>query len=40
MNYIANCTITMEDVDLVENIFGPDVRSLKVKSTRTKLKPV
>ena len=36
MNAIANCTITMEDLEFAENIFGPDVKNIKGKSTITK----
>ena len=39
MNAIDNYTITMKDADITENIFGPDVISLKVKTTRTKPNP-
>ena len=38
-NTIANCPITIEDVYISENIFGPDVSILKGKSTRNKSKP-
>ena len=40
MNTIKNCPVTVEDVSIAEKIFGPDVSSLKGKSTRRKPKPV
>jgi hypothetical protein len=40
MNVIQNCPVTVEDVNISEKIFGPDMSSLKVKSTRRKPKPV
>eukprot|EP00978_Attheya_sp_CCMP212_P000843 scaffold1766_cov39-Attheya_sp.AAC.3 len=40
MNIIKNCPVTTEDVNIAEKIFGPDVSSLKGKSTRRKPKPV
>jgi hypothetical protein len=40
MNAIKNCPVTVEDVNLSEKIFGPDMSSLKGKSTRRKPKPV
>jgi hypothetical protein len=36
MNSILNCPVTMDDINLAERIFGPDVASLKVKSTRSR----
>ena len=39
-NMIRNNPITVEDVNIAEKIFGPDVSSLKGKSTRTKTKVV
>ena len=40
MNGIANCPITLDDVDIAEQIYGPDVASLKGKTTRRKPAPV
>jgi hypothetical protein len=41
MNVIQNCPATVEDVNISEKIFGPDMSSLKGKSsTRRKPKPV
>jgi len=40
MNVIKNCPMTVEDVSIAEKISGPDVSSLKGKSTRRKPKPV
>jgi hypothetical protein len=40
MNIIKNCLVTTEDVNVAEKMFGPDVSSLKGKSTRCKPKPV
>jgi hypothetical protein len=40
MNGIANCPITLDDVDIAEEIYGPDVASLKGKTTRQKPAPV
>ena len=40
MNSIANCPITLDDVDIAEQIYGPDVASLKGKTTRRKPAPV
>jgi hypothetical protein len=40
MNVIQNCPVTVEDINISEKIFGPDMSSLKGKSTRRKPKPV
>jgi hypothetical protein len=40
MNVIQNCPVTVEDSNISEKIFGPDMSSLKGKSTRRKPKPV
>jgi len=40
MNTIANCPVTVEDITIAEKNFGPDISSLKGKSTRTRLKAV
>jgi hypothetical protein len=40
MNVIQNCPVTVEDVNISEKIFGPDISSLKGKSMRRKPKPV
>jgi hypothetical protein len=40
MNAIRNCPVTMEDVNIAEKIFGPDMSSLKGKPTRRKSTPV
>ena len=34
-NLIHNCPITPSDVDRAEEIYGPDISTLKGKSTRT-----
>ena len=39
-NIIKNCPVTVEDVNIVDQIFGPDMSSLKGKSTRRKPNPV
>jgi hypothetical protein len=40
MNVIQNFPVTVEDVNILEKIFGPDMSRLKGKSTRRKPKPV
>jgi hypothetical protein len=40
MNVIQNCPMTVEDVNISEKLFGPDMSSLKGKSMRRKPKPV
>eukprot|EP00978_Attheya_sp_CCMP212_P034752 scaffold147344_cov30-Attheya_sp.AAC.1 len=40
MNVVQDNPITIEDVKLAENIFGPDVATLKGKTTRRKQIPV
>ena len=40
MNTIQNCPVMVEDVQIAEHIFGPDMLSLKGKSMRRKPKPV
>jgi hypothetical protein len=40
MNVIKNCPVTVEDINITEKLFGPDMSSLKGKSTRCKPKPV
>jgi hypothetical protein len=40
MNTIKNNPVTTEDVDIAKKIFGPDISSLKGKTTRRKPVPV
>ena len=40
MSAVQNCPITEEDVMITEKIFGPDMSSLKGKSTRRQPKPM
>jgi hypothetical protein len=40
MNLIANNPVTTEDIEIAEEIFGPDIGSLKGKTTRRKPAPV
>jgi hypothetical protein len=40
MNTIANCPVTINDIDLAEKIYGKDIASIKGKTTRQKPTPV
>ena len=40
MNQIKNCPVTIEDINICEKIFGPDIYALKGKSVRKKPKVV
>jgi hypothetical protein len=40
MNIIKNCPVTIKHVNIADQIFGPDMSSLKGKSTQRKPKPV
>ena len=40
MNAIKLCPVKMEDIDICENIFGPNMYTFKVKVVRTKSKEV
>ena len=40
MNGVHNCSVRLDDIIIAENIFGPDMATLKGKSTRPKPKPV
>jgi hypothetical protein len=40
MNAIKNLPVTIDDVNLAEKIFGPDIGALKGKTTQTKPAPV
>ena len=39
-NIIQNSPVTVEDIEIAEKIFGPDVSTLKVKTTRQRPKVV
>ena len=40
MGGVQNCPIRIEDINIAQNIFGPDMATLKGKSTQRKPKPV
>ncbi len=40
MNAIADCPVTLQDVNICEKIFGPSVAALKGKTTRQRMDPV
>ena len=40
MNAIKNCPVTMEDIDICQNIFGTDIYKLKGKRVHNKTKAV
>ena len=40
MNGIRNCPVTIEDIKICEDIYGPNIYALKGKSVRTKPKVV
>ena len=40
MGGVQNCPIRIEDIKIAQNIFGPDMATLKGKSTRRKPKAV
>ncbi len=35
-NSIKNCLITVRDIEIAEDIYGPDISTLKGKTTRSK----
>jgi len=40
MNTIKNNPVTVDDINIAEKVYGPDIGSLKGKTTRRKPKPV
>ena len=40
MNLVKDCPVTVQDVKLAEKIFGPDIGTIKGKTTRRKPLPV
>ena len=40
MNAISNCPVTIDDINIAEQIYGKDIGSLKGKTTRSKPLPV
>src|SRR5210317_1945373 len=36
-NIIKNCPITVEDINIVEQIYGPDIATMKGKTTKQKV---
>ena len=39
-NQIANCPVTVADIDIAQQVWGKDISALKGKTTRTKPVPV
>jgi hypothetical protein len=39
-NMIRNCPVTLKDIDAANNIFGPNVASMKGKTVRSNQDPV